>query len=167
MNGSAINRQEYAFVCVREKEGFGKRRNHRKRRERAVGIAGATCNQHANENSITHPTNNFLSFLLHKYLIIFFLLHNPPPSLSFGQLFGFFFLPPFGINGGKGRGGGGGFFAIFLFDLRNFLCFCVLKPNTKDFCGPPQKKKNGLSFARFRRNFLITRFLQQVPPASR
>jgi hypothetical protein len=25
-----------------------------------------------------------------------------------------------------------------LFDLRNFLWFCVLKPNTKDFCG----KKN-------------------------
>jgi hypothetical protein len=45
-----------------------------------------------------------------------------------------------------------------------------LKPNTKDFCGKNKNKnknKNGLSFARFPRKFLIARFLQQVPPASK
>jgi hypothetical protein len=71
------NRQDYAFVGERERErereserGIWEAQEPQKREREGGCIAGATNNQHANENSITHPTNNFLSFWSTKFLII-------------------------------------------------------------------------------------------------
>jgi hypothetical protein len=87
-----------------------------------VSIAGATCKQHANEKSITHPTNNiFFPFLVHKFLIILPFSITPSLSLLGNFLDSFFFHLLGSMVGregkgreGKGRGGEeGDFLASF------------------------------------------------------